>query len=79
MTYKISRRIEAEERALENAMVVFTSTQEEVDKQWGLYDACAPQLISRDSCLPQQAACCTLAGSCSSRQEWHSVLACTAT
>ena len=41
-TYKISRRIEAEERALENAMMVFTSTQEEVDKQWGLYESCVP-------------------------------------
>ena len=60
MTYKISRRIEAEERALENAMVVFTSTQEEVEKQWGLYDACAPVSLSAlalliaasSSCLP---------------------------
>ena len=41
MTYKISRRIEAEERALENAMMVFTSTQQEVDEQWGLYDSYA--------------------------------------
>ena len=38
-TYKISRRIEAEERALEGAMTVFTSTQQEIDEQWGLYDA----------------------------------------
>lgn len=41
MTYKISRRIEAEERALENAMMVFTSTQQEVDEQWGLYESYA--------------------------------------
>ena len=39
MTYKISRRIEAEERALENAMMVFTSTQQEIDEQWGLYES----------------------------------------
>jgi hypothetical protein len=36
--YKIGRRIEAEERALDAASVVFTSTQEEVAKQWGTYD-----------------------------------------
>ena len=38
MTYKISRRIEAEERCLDVATLVFTSTQQEVDEQWGLYD-----------------------------------------
>lgn len=38
-TYKISRRIEAEERSLEGATTVFTSTQQEIDEQWGLYDA----------------------------------------
>ena len=37
-TYKISRRIEAEERGLDSAMMVFTSTQQEVDEQWGLYE-----------------------------------------
>lgn len=37
-TYKISRRIEAEERGLDSAMMVFTSTQQEIDQQWGLYD-----------------------------------------
>eukprot|EP00884_Botryococcus_braunii_P004374 jgi/Botrbrau1/13938/Bobra.0193s0005.1 len=37
-TYKISRRIEAEERALETAVMVFTSTFQEVLDQWGLYD-----------------------------------------
>lgn len=37
-TYQISRRIEGEERALDTAMVVFTSTQQEIDQQWGLYD-----------------------------------------
>lgn len=37
-TYKISRRIEAEERGLDGAMMVFTSTQQEVDEQWGLYE-----------------------------------------
>ena len=40
-TYKISRRIEAEERALECASIVFTSTAQEIDEQWGLYDGCA--------------------------------------
>lgn len=37
-TYQISRRIEGEERALDTAMVTFTSTQQEIDQQWGLYD-----------------------------------------
>jgi hypothetical protein len=37
-TYKINRRIEAEERALDAASVVFTSTQQEVAEQWGTYD-----------------------------------------
>jgi sucrose-phosphate synthase len=37
-TYKISRRIEAEERALDAALMVITSTRQEVEQQWGLYD-----------------------------------------
>lgn len=37
-TYAITRRIEGEERALDGAMMVITSTQQEVDEQWGLYD-----------------------------------------
>ena len=37
-TYRIGRRIEAEERALDAASVVFTSTQQEVAEQWGTYD-----------------------------------------
>ena len=45
--YAISRRIEAEERALETATMVLTSTQQEIDEQWGLYDGCVP-------CLPSQ-------------------------
>ena len=39
-TYRISRRIEAEERALDAAAAVFTSTGQEVAEQWGLYDGC---------------------------------------
>ena len=35
-SYAIGRRIEAEERCLDNAMMVFTSTQQEIDEQWGL-------------------------------------------
>lgn len=42
--YAIGRRIEAEERALDCAMMVFTSTQQEVDEQWGLYDGYSPSL-----------------------------------
>ena len=52
MTYKISRRIEAEERALENAMMVFTSTQQEIDEQWGLYESWAPLILPQTSCPP---------------------------
>uniref|UniRef100_A0A383W8H5 sucrose-phosphate synthase n=1 Tax=Tetradesmus obliquus TaxID=3088 RepID=A0A383W8H5_TETOB len=37
-SYAIGRRIEGEERALDAALLVFTSTQQEVKDQWGLYD-----------------------------------------
>ncbi len=37
-SYKISRRIEGEERGLEAATMVFTSTEQEITEQWGLYD-----------------------------------------
>jgi len=43
-TYSISRRIEAEERSLDVATMVFTSTQQEIDEQWGLYDGYHPSL-----------------------------------
>ena len=36
-TYSIGRRIEAEERALDEAVMVITSTQQEIHDQWGLY------------------------------------------
>ena len=36
--YHISQRIEAEETALDNAMFVVASTQQEVDEQYSLYD-----------------------------------------
>ena len=39
-TYRISRRIEGEERALDAVSCCFTSTQQEVAEQWGLYDGC---------------------------------------
>lgn len=37
-TYKIMRRIEAEELSLDAAELVITSTRQEIDEQWGLYD-----------------------------------------
>lgn len=37
-TYKIMRRIEAEELSLDAAELVITSTRQEVEEQWGLYD-----------------------------------------
>ena len=43
-TYNISRRIEAEERCLDLSSMVFTSTQQEVDEQWGLYNGYDPEL-----------------------------------
>ncbi|KAE8651762.1 hypothetical protein Csa_005970 [Cucumis sativus] len=36
--YKIMRRIEAEELSLDAAELVITSTRQEIDEQWGLYD-----------------------------------------
>jgi len=43
-SYAISRRIEGEERALDAAVMVFTSTLQEVKDQWGLYDGYDPAL-----------------------------------
>ncbi|XP_068651934.1 sucrose-phosphate synthase 4 isoform X2 [Aristolochia californica] len=37
-TYKIVRRIEAEELGLDTAEMVVTSTRQEIEEQWGLYD-----------------------------------------
>ncbi|WOK92627.1 hypothetical protein Cni_G01318 [Canna indica] len=37
-TYKIMRRIEGEELALDASEIVITSTRQEIDSQWGLYD-----------------------------------------
>ncbi|XP_073013680.1 probable sucrose-phosphate synthase 2 [Typha latifolia] len=37
-TYKIMRRIEAEELSLDAAELIITSTQQEIVEQWGLYD-----------------------------------------
>ena len=42
--YRIGRRIEAEERALDGADVIFTSTAQEIEAQWGLYDGFDAQL-----------------------------------
>ncbi|WOL17308.1 putative sucrose-phosphate synthase 1 [Canna indica] len=37
-TYKIMRRIEAEELALDASEIVITSTRQEIEEQWRLYD-----------------------------------------
>ncbi|XP_074281153.1 putative sucrose-phosphate synthase [Silene latifolia] len=37
-TYKIMRRIEAEELSLDASEIVITSTRQEIEEQWGLYD-----------------------------------------
>ncbi|KAL6983202.1 sporulation-specific protein 4 [Sarracenia purpurea var. burkii] len=38
LMYKIMRRIEAEELGLDAAEMVVTSTRQEIEEQWGLYD-----------------------------------------
>jgi sucrose-phosphate synthase len=43
-TYCIGRRIEAEERCMDAASLIFTSTQQEVEAQWGLYQGFDPEL-----------------------------------
>ncbi|CAI9778176.1 unnamed protein product [Fraxinus pennsylvanica] len=43
-TYKIIRRIEAEELGLDSAEMVVTSTRQEIEEQWGLYDGFDIQL-----------------------------------
>ncbi|XP_006659287.1 probable sucrose-phosphate synthase 4 [Oryza brachyantha] len=36
--YKITRRIEAEELCLDASEIIITSTRQEIEQQWGLYD-----------------------------------------
>lgn len=43
-TFKIMRRIEAEELGLDCAEMVVTSTRQEIEEQWGLYDGFDIQL-----------------------------------
>ncbi|KAK1400058.1 Sucrose-phosphate synthase [Heracleum sosnowskyi] len=43
-TYKIMRRIEAEELALDASELVITSTRQEIEEQWRLYDGFDPIL-----------------------------------
>eukprot|EP00250_Pteridium_aquilinum_P016325 c23050_g1_i2 orf=218-3400(+) len=43
-TYRIMRRIEGEELSLDGAEIVITSTRQEVEEQWGLYDGFDVQL-----------------------------------
>ncbi|KAJ4958203.1 hypothetical protein NE237_025314 [Protea cynaroides] len=44
VTYKIMRRIEAEEISLDASEIVITSTRQEIDEQWRLYDGFDPIL-----------------------------------
>ncbi len=44
--YKISRRIDAEEYALDNATFVVTSTSQEVEEQYALYDNYQPKRMT---------------------------------
>lgn len=41
--YKMSTRIEREEEVISNADLIVTSTQQEIDEQYGLYDNCHNQ------------------------------------
>ncbi|KVH90259.1 hypothetical protein Ccrd_007729, partial [Cynara cardunculus var. scolymus] len=43
-TYRIMRRIEAEEITIDASEVIITSTRQEIDEQWGLYDGFDPVL-----------------------------------
>ncbi|GAV60532.1 Glycos_transf_1 domain-containing protein/S6PP domain-containing protein/Glyco_trans_4_4 domain-containing protein [Cephalotus follicularis] len=43
-TYKIMRRIEAEELCLDASEIVITSTRQEIEEQWRLYDGFDPVL-----------------------------------
>ncbi|XP_010520567.1 PREDICTED: sucrose-phosphate synthase 1 [Tarenaya hassleriana] len=43
-TYKIMRRIEGEELSLDASEIVITSTRQEIDEQWRLYDGFDPIL-----------------------------------
>ncbi|XVE53595.1 hypothetical protein DITRI_Ditri03aG0014900 [Diplodiscus trichospermus] len=43
-TYKIMRRIEAEELSLDASEIVITSTRQEIEEQWRLYDGFDPAL-----------------------------------
>ncbi|XP_076913697.1 putative sucrose-phosphate synthase 1 [Bidens hawaiensis] len=43
-TYRIMRRIEAEEITVDSSEVIITSTRQEIDEQWNLYDAFDPVL-----------------------------------
>ncbi|XP_062183530.1 probable sucrose-phosphate synthase 5 [Phragmites australis] len=43
-TYKIARRIEAEETGLDAAEMVVTSTKQEIEEQWGLYHGFDPKV-----------------------------------
>ncbi|XP_048331339.1 probable sucrose-phosphate synthase 1 isoform X3 [Ziziphus jujuba] len=44
VTYKIMRRIEAEELSLDVSEIVITSTRQEIEEQWRLYDGFDPIL-----------------------------------
>ncbi|KAK4729785.1 hypothetical protein R3W88_022773 [Solanum pinnatisectum] len=43
-TYKIMRRIEAEELSLDVSEMIITSTRQEIEEQWNLYDGFDPKL-----------------------------------
>lgn len=44
VTYRIMRRIEAEEISLDSSEVIITSTRQEIEEQWRLYDGFDPIL-----------------------------------
>lgn len=57
-TYKIMRRIEAEDLTLDVSEVVITSTRQEIEEQWRLYDGFDPILENKLRARMKRGLCC---------------------
>ncbi|XP_078433111.1 putative sucrose-phosphate synthase 2 [Wolffia australiana] len=57
-SYKILRRIEAEELSLDAAELVITSTNQEIEEQWGLYDGFDVKLEKILRARARRGVCC---------------------
>ncbi|WVZ79246.1 hypothetical protein U9M48_026848 [Paspalum notatum var. saurae] len=58
MTYKIMRRIEAEELSLDASEIVIASTRQEIEEQWNLYDGFEVMLARKLRALVKRGANC---------------------